>query len=141
MDRDSVDNTIAELVETEELKKATEEEITNPTATLLAPIDQLQVPTDPPLVMQPPDVSVNTKKGSLITKTYVLKKPKVKQSFKCSECNTVKQMYEHEEKSYKCNSCDYSSHFASELEVHKTVHRTNPPHQCMHANCSGESGT
>ena len=119
--------------------------------------------------MQPPDVSANTKKGSLITKTYVLKKPKVKRSFKCSECNTVKQtiqklnehhrkkhnpqmcgicnrtfvlassltrhMYEHEEKRFKCDSCDYSSHFASELEVHKIVHRTNPSHQCMHANC------
>ena len=169
LDRDSVDNTIAELVETEELKKANEKEITNPAVTLPAPTDQLQVPADPPLVVQPPDVSVNTKKGSLITKTYVLKKPEVKRSFKCSECNTVKQtiqklnehhrkkhnqqmcgicnrtfalassltrhMYEHEEKRFKCDSCDYSSHFASELEVHKIVHRTNPSHQCMHANC------
>ena len=169
LDRDSVDNTIAELVETEELKKASEKEITNPAVTLLAPTDQLQAPADPPPVMQPPDVSVNTKKGSLITKMYVLKKPEVKRSFKCSECNTVKQtiqklnehhrkkhnpqmcgicnrtfalassltrhMYEHEEKRFKCDSCDYSSHFASELEVHKIVHRTNPSHQRMHANC------
>ena len=169
LDRDSVDNTIAELVETEELKKATEKERMNPTVTLLAPTDRLQMPMDPPPVMQPPDVSVNTKKGSLITKTYVLKKPEVKRSFKCSECNTVKQtiqkfnehhrkkhnpqmcgicnrtfalassltrhMYVHKEKRFKCDSCDYSSHFVSELEVHKIVHRTNPSHQCMHANC------
>ena len=68
-----------------------EEEMTNPTVTLPAPTDQLQPSTDPPTVVQSPDVSANTKKGSLITKTYVLKKPAVKRSFKCSECNTVKQ--------------------------------------------------
>ena len=153
----------------EELKKFTEKEINNPTVTLPAPTDQLQAPMDPPPVVQPPDVSDNTKKGSLITKTYVLKKPEVKRSFKCSECNRVKQtiqklnehhrkkhnpqmcgicnrtfalassltrhMYEHEEKRFKCDSCDYSSHFASELEGHKIVHRINPSHQCMHANC------
>ena len=169
LDHDSVDNTIAKLVETDELKKTTEKETTNPTITLPAPTDQPQVPKDLPPVVQPLDVSVNTKKGSLITKTYVLKKPEVKRSFKCSECNTVKQtiqklnehhrkrhnpqmcgicnrtfalassltchMYEHEEKRYKCDSHDYSSHFASELEVHKIVHQTNPSHQCMHANC------
>ena len=169
MDRNSVDNTIAELVEMEELEKSTEKEIMNPTVTLPAPTDQLQSPMDSPPDVQPPYVSANTKKGSLITKTYVLKKPEVKRSFKCSECNTVKQtiqklnehhrekhnpqmcgicnrtfelassltrhMYEHEDKRFKCDSCDYSSHFASELEVHKIVHRTNPSHQCMHANC------
>ena len=91
MDQYSVDNTIAELVETEELEKTTEKEITNQTVTLPAPTDQLQASTEPPPVVQPPDGSDNTKKGSLITKTYVLKKPKVKRSFKCSECNTVKK--------------------------------------------------
>ena len=91
LDQNSVDNTIAELVETEELKKSTEEEMMNPTVTLLAPTDQLQPSTDPPPAVQPPDVSANTKKGSLITKMYVLKKPAVKRSFKCSECNMVKQ--------------------------------------------------
>ena len=103
---------------------------------------------DSPPDVQPPDVSANTKKESLITKMYVLKKPEVKRSFKCSECNTVKQtiqklnehhrekqnpqmcgicnrtfelalsltrhMYEHEDKRFKCDSCDYLSHFASE---------------------------
>ena len=39
------------------------------------------------------------------------------------------------DKRFKCDTCDYSSHFASELEVHKIVHRTNPLHQCMHVNC------
>ena len=91
LDRDSVDNTIAELVETEELKKITEKEITNPTVALPSPTDQLQAPMDPPPVVHSPDVSDNTKTGSLITKTYVLKKPVVKRSFKCSECNMVKQ--------------------------------------------------
>ena len=169
LDRYSVDNTIAELIETEELKKSIEERGMNPMGTLPAPTDQLQPSTDRPPAVQPLDISANGKKGTPITKTYVLKKPAVKRSFKCSECNTVKQtiqklnkhhqekhnpqmcgicnrtfelasslthhMYEHEDKRFKCDSCDYSSHFASELEVHKIVHRTNPSHQCMHANC------
>ena len=163
LDQHSVDNIIAELIETEELKKSIEEDGMNQTETLLAPTDQLQ-----PSVHRP-DNSANAKKGSLITKTYVLKKPAVKWSFKCSECNTVKEtiqklnkhhrekhnpqmcgicnrtfelvsslshhMYEHEDKMFKCDSCDFSSHFASELANHKIVHRTNPSHQCMHANC------
>ena len=48
LDRDSVDNTIAELVEMEELKKSTEKETMSPTVTLPVPTDQLQVPKDPP---------------------------------------------------------------------------------------------
>ena len=167
LDRYSVDNTIAELIETEELKKSTEEQGMNPMGMPPAPIDQLQPSMDPLPAVQPLDISANAKKGTLITKTYVLKKPAVKRSFKCSECNTVKEkiqklnkhhrekhnpqmcgicnrtfelassltrhMYEHEDKRFKCDSCDYSSHFASELKVHKIVHRTNPSHQCMHA--------
>ena len=65
-----MDNTIAELIETEELKKSIEEEGLKPTETLLAPTDQLPPSMDPPPVMQPPDNSANAKKGSLITKTY-----------------------------------------------------------------------
>ena len=53
LDRNSVDNTIAELVETEELKKSTEEERRNPTGTLPAPTDQLQPSTDPPSCATP----------------------------------------------------------------------------------------
>ena len=118
---------------------------------------------------QPQDDTEKVKKGSLKTKSYVLRKPEVKRSFKCSECDVVKltiqqlnehhrrthnpqmcgicnrtfalassltrHMYEHEEKRFNCDSCDYSSHFESELESHKIVHRKNPSHQCMHANC------
>ena len=169
LDRCSVDNTIAELIETEELKKSTEEQGMNPLGMLPAPTDQLQPPTDPPPAVQTLDISDNAKKGTLITKTYVLKKPAVKRSFKCSECNMVKpsiqklnkhdremhnpqmcgiynrtfelassltcHMYEHEDKWFKCDSCDFSSHFASELEVHKILHRRNLSHQCMHPNC------
>ena len=65
LDQVSVDNTIAGLVETEELKKDTEKEITNPIVAVPVPTDQLQAPTDPPPNMQPPVVSDNTKKGSL----------------------------------------------------------------------------
>ena len=91
LDRDSVVNTIAELVETEELNKATGKEITNPAVVLPALIDQLEAPTEPPLVVPSPDDTDSTKKGVLVTKSYVLKKPDVKRLFKCSECNTVKQ--------------------------------------------------
>ena len=129
MDRDSVDNTIAELVETEELKKSTEKEITNPTVTLLAPTDQLQVPKDPPPIVQPSDISANTKKGSLITKTYVLKKPEVKRSFKCSECNTVKptvqKLNEHHRKRHNpqmCGICNRTFALASSLTRHIYEH-------------------
>ena len=122
---------------------------------------------DPPQTTEPTDDV--TKKGSLKTKTYVLKKPEIKRSFKCSECNAVRSsiqklnehhrkqhnpqmcgvcnctfalassltrhMYEHEDKCFNCDSCNFSSHFASELEVHKIVHRRNPSYQCMYANC------
>ena len=62
----------------------------------------------------------------------------------CGICNRTfvlassltRHMYEHEEKRFKCDICDYSSHFESELETHKIVHRKNPFHKCMHANCS-----
>ena len=62
----------------------------------------------------------------------------------CGICNRTfalassltRHMYEHEEKRYQCEQCEYSSHFASELETHKIVHRKTPTHKCMHANCS-----
>ena len=46
-----------------------------------------------------------------------------------------RHMYDHDEKKFHCNQCDYSSHFESELEMHKIVHRKNPSYQCMHAKC------
>ena len=57
LDRHSVDNTIAELIETEELKKSTEEERMNPMGTLPAPTDQLQ-PSMDPLQLCNPRISV-----------------------------------------------------------------------------------
>ena len=69
LDQHSMDNTIAELIETEKLKKSIEEDGMNQTETLLAPTEQLQPSMDPPPIMHPPDNSANTKKGSLITKT------------------------------------------------------------------------
>ena len=93
LDQVSVDNLIAGLVETEEMEKDTEDEIKNPTAAVPVPTVQplpIQTPMDPPPNVQPPDNYDNTKKGSLKTKTYVLKKPEVKRLFKCSECDAVK---------------------------------------------------
>ena len=44
-------------------------------------------------------------------------------------------MYDHEEKKFNCDMCNYSFHFESKLETHKIVHRKQPSHQCMHVNC------
>ena len=41
----------------------------------------------------------------------------------------TRHMYDHEEKKYNCDMCNYSSHFESELETHKIVHRKQPSHQ------------
>ena len=43
--------------------------------------------------------------------------------------------YDHEEKYYKCEFCDYSAHFESELKAHKIAHRKEPAFQCMMKNC------
>ena len=61
----------------------------------------------------------------------------------CGICNRtfmltsslMRHMYDHYEKKYRCDHCDYSSHFESELETHKIIHRKNPSHQCMRAKC------
>ena len=47
----------------------------------------------------------------------------------------IRHAYDHEKKWYKCDACDYASHFESELKVHKIVHRKNPAFQCMFKNC------
>ena len=43
----------------------------------------------------------------------------------------IRHTYDHEEKCYKCETCNYSAHFESELNVHKIVHRKQPSFQCM----------
>ena len=61
----------------------------------------------------------------------------------CGICNRMfalassltRHMYDHEEKKFNCEMCNYSCHFKSKLETHKIVHRKQPSHQCMHANC------
>ena len=47
----------------------------------------------------------------------------------------IRHAYDHEEKRYQCNVCDYMSHFESEFKAHKIVHRKNPAFQCMVKNC------
>ena len=48
----------------------------------------------------------------------------------------TRHIYEHEEKKFNCDMCDYSSHFESKLETHKIVYRKHPSYQCMHTKCS-----
>ena len=47
----------------------------------------------------------------------------------------IRHAYDHEEKRYKCDNCDYAAHFESELNTHKVVHRKQPSFQCMVKNC------
>ena len=155
LDQVSADNTIAGIVEVEQLKRVAEKNKTEesteppePDAQVQLLVDPLTPQTeqklDPPQNVEPAEDS--TKKGSLKTKTYVLKKPEIKWSFKCSECNAVRSsiqklnehhrkrhnpqmcgvcnctfavassltrhMYRHEEKRFKCDSCNFTSHFA-----------------------------
>ena len=47
----------------------------------------------------------------------------------------IRHTYDHEEKHYKYETCNYSAHFESELNSHKIVHRKQPSFQCMAKNC------
>ena len=47
----------------------------------------------------------------------------------------TRHMYEHNKPRFSCEQCDYMCQFESELTTHKIVHRKNPSHQCMKANC------
>ena len=167
LDQVSVDNAIAGILNVEQTNLDGKQ--TNNT-TGEAPAKQHDHVNVHPPSNDPDDDTPTVRKGSLKTKTYVLrKKPNTNRSFKCSECNVTKStvhelnehhrrrhnpqmcgicnrtfalassltrhMYEHEEKRYQCEHCDYSSHFASELETHKIVHRKTPTHKCMQAGC------
>ena len=166
LDQVSIDNVIAGIVETEQLEKEVDDGAENKTTDTTA---KTSILPETDKNTQDQDDTEKIKKGSLKTKSYMLRKPEVKRTFKCSECDVVKptiqqlnehhrrthnpqrcgicnrtfalassltrHMYDHEEKRYNCNSCDFSSHFESELKSHKILHRKNPSHQCMHANC------
>ena len=94
LDQVSVDKTIAGIIETEQLKHAFEKKTFGEPTEAPDPSDRVQLPAqaeqnpDPPQTTEPNDDV--TKKGSLKTKTYVLKKPEIKRFFKCSECNAVR---------------------------------------------------
>ena len=166
LDQISVDNVIAGIVETEQLEKDTDDGAENKKTDTTS-----KTPTVPETTKNTSDQgeTEKTKQGSLKTKSYVLKKPEVKRTFKCSECDVTKptiqqlnahhrvthnpqmcgvcgrtfalassltrHMYDHDVKRYNCDSCNFSSHFESELETHKIQHRKTPSHQCMQANC------
>ena len=55
-------------------------------------------------------------------------------SFQLSSSLT-RHMYVHTDTRYKCNQCGYTCHFESEMKSHRVVHRMNPSHQCMKADC------
>ena len=37
----------------------------------------------------------------------------------------IRHSYDHEEQRYQCDVCEFTSHFESELNAHKIVHRKN----------------
>ena len=99
--------------------------------------DQAETPVDQPdnviapLPMEEPDKDATaTKKGSLKTKTYVLKKKlDTKRSFKCSECNvtksTVQELNNHHRRSHNpqmCGICNRTFALASSLTRHMYEH-------------------
>ena len=52
-----------------------------------------------------------------------------------STSSLARHMCEHNKPKYQCDQCDYMCQFESELQTHKIVHRKNPSHKCMKANC------
>ena len=88
LDQVSVDNAIAGIVDAEQTQ--IDEKQANNTMDE-APVEQPDNLNVPPPANEPNDDTTAVKKGSLKTKTYVLrKKPDTKRSFKCSECNVIK---------------------------------------------------
>ena len=47
----------------------------------------------------------------------------------------IRHSYDHEEQRYKCDVCEFTSHFESELNDHKIVHRKTPTFKCMYKDC------
>ena len=47
----------------------------------------------------------------------------------------IRHSYDHEERRYHCDVCEFSCHFESELNAHKIVHRKTPTFRCMHKGC------
>ena len=47
----------------------------------------------------------------------------------------IRHSYDHEEKQYQCDVCEYSCHFESELNAHKIIHRKTPTFKCMQKGC------
>ena len=88
LDQVSVNNAITEIVDAEQTQ-IDEKQANNTTDE--APVEQPDNVNVPPPTNEPDDNTTAVKKGSLKTKTYVLKKkPDTKRSFKCSECNVIK---------------------------------------------------
>ena len=56
----------------------------------------------------------------------------------------IRHSYHHEEQRYQCDVCEFTSHFESELNAHKIVHRkTQPLSACTkigeNGSCAGGS--
>ena len=47
----------------------------------------------------------------------------------------IRHSYDHEEQRYHCDVCEFTSHFESELNAHKIVHRKTPAFKCMYKDC------
>ena len=47
----------------------------------------------------------------------------------------IRHSYDQEEQRHQCDVCEYTSHFESELNAHKIVHRKTPTFKCMYKDC------
>ena len=158
LDQINVDNAIAELISTEQQEEDTSNYTNNEGASTDPPVKQGQMDEN---LIKKGTLEIKT----YVLKKKPEKKRRFKCSEcnfvessiqklnehhrraynpqMCGICNRTlalassltRHMYDHEEKTFKCDMCNYSSHFESELETQKIVHRKQPSHQCMHANC------
>ena len=127
LDQVSVDNAIAEIVNAEQTELE-EKQVSNITDE--APTEQPDNANVPPPANEPDDDTTAVKKGSLKTKTYVLrKKPDNKRSFKCSECNVIKvtvhELNDHHRRRHNpqmCGVCNRTFVLASSLTRHMYEH-------------------
>ena len=159
LDQISVDNAIAGLVATEQQEENTANNKTEdsvPTDSLA--INQDQTDTNPVKkgILETKTYALKKNPGKKCTfkcsecKFMESSIQKLNEHHRCAHnpqmcgiCNRTftlassltRHMFDHEKKTFNCDMCNYSSHVESELETHKIVHRKQPSHQCMHANC------
>ena len=81
-----------------------------------------------------------SKKSMQAVNKHHLKKHKLQICPICSHTfalasSLIRHSYDHEEKRYQYDACEYSCHFESELNAHKILHWKTPTFKCMYKGC------